>query len=198
MGYSELYRGEELEKPREGLDVIEKVFEPLDIYLHGITSNPMILDIAKKAIVGGSDEFMNDDESDIELTEIAVAIPIPDSKSIDILHGNGHPLDDVKVSFAYQSGEGEGIRTTTFRSAYTVSDKMVRADELDEKALADGDGDLYKFFQDKGKGTPMVRKVRRTEEETATPPVAAPVENPQPVAKQTSLKISSVVEDFLG
>jgi hypothetical protein len=149
-------------------------------------------------------------EEDMELAEIAIAVQIKGSSTIDSLY-RGYPLRDLE--FAYQRGEGEGVRTENFfnsHSAYNSSSATIKMDNMSEKALAPDEGDLNAFLQEKGKGVAMQvkRKVQRDEEATVNAPhVPEPpsVETPQPTTpspKQTSLsggrKLSDIVEGFLG
>jgi hypothetical protein len=214
--YSELYLGDELVKLRDGFEVLERVVDSsglkdLELYLYGITSDPFILDIAKEAIINSGEEFLGEDgepvvnEGDIELNEIAIAIAIPNSDHIDILYGRGFPLQDL--SFAYQAGDGEGIRTLGFYNAFTQSG-AVKIDKLGDKALAETDMYLDAFLKDKGKGLAMQvnRKVQRTEEATVDAPHAAEPPKPEvpnpaestPRAASTTRNLSAIVEKFLG
>lgn len=220
--YSELYLGDELIKLRDGLEVLERVVDydalkEMNLWLYGIVTDEFVLDVAKEAIINSREEFMDDEgeptlsESDVELTEIAVAVPITSSDSIDILYGRGYPLRDLE--FAYQHGEGEGIRTENFFNSHSAynSSSTIKVDKMGEKALAEDEGDLNEFLQDKGKGTAMQvkRKVQRNEEATVEAPHVpeppkpeTPEPEPAPMPKQTSLKggikLSEIVEKFLG
>jgi hypothetical protein len=210
--YSELYLGDELTKLRDGLDVIRRVVDgediaQLDLYLFGIVTDKTILDAAKESLISAEEEGLNEIgdsslvEEDIELQEIAVAIPVYSSDAIDILHGSGTTCDEL--SFVYQT-ENEGIRTKEFSKTQT----KIRIDKLKEQALAKSKEDLYTYLQDKGKGSKMQisRKVERSEEATEQVPATEASATPsEPLAagvpKQTSLKVSTIkeiVEDFLG
>ena len=213
--YSEIYIGDELTKLRDGLEVLERfvdsdALKSLDLWLYGVVTDQYILDIAKEAIIANHEESLDEqdteaplDESDVELTEIAIAVPISYSSNIDVLYGRGYPLRELE--FAYQSGEGEGIRTLGFYNAYTTSGS-IKISDMGEKAVAESDMDLDEFLKDKGKGVAVQikRKVQRNEEATThAPHVAEPpkLETPKPVAKQTSLnttRLSDIVEEFLG
>lgn len=226
--YSELYLGDELTKLRDGLEVIERVVDgadivSLNIWLYGIVTDSFILDIAKEAIIADAEEFMDDNgdtdltESDVELTEIAVAVPISSPDVIDILHGRGYPCREL--DFAYQAGAVEGVRTKGFLSAHTSSARIT-ADNLKDQVIANGEDYLDSYLKEKGNKSVMtIRKtVNRDQEATehphpegtepevpaAAPEPTAPPATPTPPAtpsampKQTSLKLSSIVEDFLG
>jgi hypothetical protein len=234
--YSELYLGNELTKLRDGLEVIERVisgeqFKELDIWLYGIVTDDFILSVAKEAIIANAEEFIDEEgntsltEEEVKLIEIAIAIPLTSSDVIDSLHGRGYPVHDL--DFAYQTGEGEGVRTLGFFQAYTTSARLT-IDDLKEQAIADSDIDLDTYLKQKGnKGAVLQikRKVERNEEATATeqpptepkapaaptPPAPAPAPassesstaptptTPSPaMPKQTSLNLSKIVEDFLG
>jgi hypothetical protein len=217
--YSEVYIGDELTKLRDGLEVLERVVDSetlkdLDLWLYGVVTDPYLLDVAKEAIISNAEEFMNEEgsttleEGDVELAEIAIAVPINYSSHIDILYGRGYPLRELE--FAYQS-EGEGVRTLGFYNAYTTS-ASVKISDMGEKAIAESDSDLDEFLKDKGKGTAMQikRKVERSEEATTNAPhVPEPPKlktpQPEPPAEETprsaSLKVarlSDIVEEFLG
>ena len=218
MRYVELYSKEDLAKLRDGLEIIERVVDREDrpsdkIWLYGLCTDSLILNSAKEAIIDSAEDYMNDDgattlsENDVELTEIAIAIPVGTSDAIDILYGNGYPLREL--SFAYQAGEGEGVRTSSFTEAWK-SDRIGIGDLL-ELSLADTDLDLDDYLKEKGTGSRVQFKkpqVVRNEEATTTPTPAAPAAPPAPVApvqpgvpKQTSLKISTIseiLEGFLG
>ena len=225
--YSELYLGDELIKLRDGLEVLERVVDTdalkeINLWLYGMVTDEYILDVAKEAIINSREDFMDDNgeptvsESDIELTEIAIAVPIISSDSIDILYGRGYPLRELE--FAYQHGEGEGVRTTNFFNSHSAynSSSAIKVDKMGDQAFAVDEGDLSDFLQEKGKGAEMQvkRKVQRNEEATVDAPhvpeppkpEAPKPESPTPVApgmpKQTSLnggiKLSDIVEKFLG
>ena len=138
------------------------------------------------------------EESDIELTEIAVAVPISYSSSIDILYGEGYPIRQLE--FAYQSGEGEGVRTLGFFDAFTDLSK-IKISDMGVKAIAESDIDLDEFLKNKGNGSvaKIPRKVQRDEEATTgAPHVPEAPKLETPIPKQTSWKVSDVVEGFLG
>jgi len=201
MHYTELYSGDE-ERLKDGLTILERVVDRslLDIWIYGITSDPAILDVAKEAIVADTEgSELTLDESDIELTEVALALPAS-SDSLNLLLGSGYPLRDL--TFLYQGGEGEGIRDVTFSGSHTTSG-TVTIDKLGKRALAESNTYLDEFLRKRGSGTmaQIPKKVQRSEEATVNAPhVPEPpaLQTPQPVAKQTSLNISALVEDFLG
>ncbi len=201
--YSELYMGDELTKLRDGLEMLERVVDfdvirNLNIWLYGIVTDTNILDIAKASLADeensssiGGDLTVDVSESDVELYEIAVGVPITSTDSIDILYGRGVPLRDL--SFVYQAGDGEGIRTSSFLEAHNSD--TIRIDDMEIQAFADGEEEMYNFLNDKGNKTRVMkirRKVQRNEEATE----AEPVKGPTPISKQTSL--TAILENFLG
>lgn len=101
-GYAEIYIGDELTKLHAGLEVLERVVN-LELWLYGIVTEPVFLDVAKEAIIKDAAKFMNEnggaklEEGDIQLTEIAVAMPLSPS-SIDALHGRGYPLNEMEFA----------------------------------------------------------------------------------------------------
>ena len=191
MGYTEVYRPEDILKLHDGLEIIERFIEgselyALEMWLYGICNDEDILNVAKEAI-------LNIDEKDVELTEIAIAVRLS-ADHINLLYDRGFPLEDL--DFAYQSGDSEGIRTTGFRFA-SLSSVNLKISKLSELAFANNDYDLDDFLKDKGTGATLKLPVARNEEATTEEPVELGPEIP----KQTSLKVSnlkSIVEDFLG
>jgi len=199
-------------KLREGLELLETLdrdaVSELDLCLYGLTNDPQILDAAREAIASDSEDEIS--EEDVQLGEIAIAIPISSDK-IYALTGSGIKLKDEY--FAYPGGEGEGTRRGYFFSANYRP--VVTIHSFSHVALASSDSWVDDFLEKTGgKGvqpTQIKKKVQRTEEATQpgvpTPaepqvPVEAPPAAPAtPTPKQTSLNKSAVtrlVEDLLG
>jgi len=202
---------------REGLELLETLdrdaVRGLDLCIYGLTSDPQILDAAREAIASDSEDEIAED--DIQLGEVAVAIPIS-SDTIYALTGSGIKLKDEY--FAYPGGEGEGTRRGYFFSANYRP--VVTMHSFSHMALASSDSWIDDYLEKTGgKGvqpTQIKKKVQRTEEATQpgvpTPaepqvpveaPPAAPAAPTAPAAtpKQTSLNnaaVSRLVEDFLG
>jgi hypothetical protein len=219
--YSELYSDGDLIKLRDGLDILEthglveygNEITGMNIWLYGIVTDASILERAKEALIDSEEEFMDDlggptvSESDMTLTEIAIAVQIRGSGTIDTLH-RGYPLNEPEyLVFAYQRGEGEGVRTAKFNNA-GFSD-TITLDKMSKQALYPGEDELNAYLQEQGTGKQMQvkRKVQRNEEATVNAPhIPEPPKletpQPEPVAKQTSLahgrKLSDIVEGFLG
>jgi hypothetical protein len=217
--YSLLYQGNELPKIREGFDIFERALDnetlqTLDLQLYGLVTSEAILMAAKEAIAEVSEEFL--DESEIKLGEIAVSIPLSGTSSIDALLGSGLRL--LHLEFVYEHGDGEGVREGSFTDKTSTLNK----NDMTVMAIAAGTFSLDKFLQKEGTKSKMtVNKVQRDEEATVdaphTPepedanmdeplfneePTAPPAASTPPAApgvpKQTSLKISTIVENFLG
>jgi hypothetical protein len=207
--YAELYNGD-IQKLRDGLDVLDRVvssIDGLDIWLYGVVTNPTILAVSKGAIIqydeASFDEFDNPtlDESHVEVSEIGVYIRVsPDV--LDMLMGSGYPIADLP--FVYQEGEGEGVRTLFFSDSESVgSSDKIRISDLNEVSVAQSESYIDMYFMEKSKKLKVKinRNVNRTEEATEHPhPEGKEPEVPgaAPMPKQTSLKLSSIVEDFLG
>ena len=202
-------------KLREGLELLETLdrdaTRELDLYIYGLTDDPQILDAAREAIASDSEDEIT--EEDVQLGEIAVAIPIS-ADTIYALTGSGIKLKDEY--FAYSGGEGEGTRRSyMFSASYRP---VVTVHSFSHMALASSDSWIDDYLEKTGgKGvqpTQIKKRVQRTEEATQpgvpTPaPSQTPVEAPPATApaapaatpKQTSLNESAVtrlVEDFLG
>ena len=218
--FSELYPGDEL-KLRDGLDVLETHglveqgdIEALNLWVYGIVTDASILDYAKEALIS-SEEYLGDNgeptvgEEDMELAEIAIAVQIKSSNTIDYLY-RGYPLRHL--NFAYQQGEGEGVRTGSFSESDRVYDNspsaFIKLDQMSSQSVAKDEGALDEFLQEKGKGSLMQvkHKVQRNEEATTEAPhvpETPELQTPQPTEPHAaSLKvkrrISDIVEDFLG
>jgi hypothetical protein len=222
--YSELYNND-IDKLRDGLDILDRVVDSidgLDIWLYGIVTNPNVLEVARGAIIKYDEPSMDDhgnstlEDGDVQVTEIGVYLLVsPDV--IDMLNGSGYPLRDLR--FVYQEGDGEGTRNSLFSDSDSLSnDDTIRTSDMGEIAVAQSESYIDKYFTDKSNKLKVGinRKVRRNEEATEHPhPVgaqpeptapapaqpaanAAPVTPGAPVPKQTSLKLSKIVEEFLG
>jgi hypothetical protein len=206
--YLDIDEGQAL-KLREGLELLETLdrdaVKELDLCFYGLSSDPQILDAAREAIASDSENEVA--EQDVQIGEVAVAIPIS-SDTIYALTGSGIRLKDEY--FAYAGSGGEGTRRGYFFSAsYRPT---VTMHSFSHVALASSDSWVDDFLEKTGgknvAPTQIKEKVQRSEPATqpGTPTPAqpqVPVEAPPAAAtpKQTSLKDSSLgrlVEDFLG
>src|SRR5208282_851604 len=201
-------------KLREGLELLETLdrdaVRGLDLCLYGLSSDTQVLDAAREAIASDSEDEVA--EEDVQIGEVAVAIPIS-SDTIYALTGSGIKLKDEY--FAYAGAGGEGTRRGYFFSAnYRPT---VTMHSFSHTALASSDSWIYDYLEKTGgknvSPTEIKKKVQRTEEATqpgvptleapkvpvATPPAApaAPVA-PAGTQKRTSLSVERLVEDFLG
>ncbi len=196
---------EELAGLRESLSLLERLdiakIDTLDIYVYGMTKSPALLDAAREAVAGYSNEEIS--EEDVILTEIAIAIPLS-ADNLYYLMGSGLKLHREET-FSYIGGQGEGPREVNF--GYATFRPQVTLADFEHIAMADSNGYLDRFLTKYGVGAPaqIKKKVRRDEE--ATQPVPTPVQPPAtpatatPVPKQTSLNdaaVNRLVEDFLG
>jgi hypothetical protein len=199
---------ERLSKLHEGIELIESVdreaFRNLDLHVYGITNNPQIIDAAKEAIAEDSDVA----EQDVQLAEVAVAIPLS-SDIIYYLTGSGLTLR--REEFAYMGSGGEGVRTMSF--AFSHYRPKVVLNYFSKLAVASSVNDLYDFLRKEGSNKPamVTQNVRRTEEATQ-PGIPAPEQPAAPqqpatapqaqMPKQTSLlgglKLSDVLDEFLS
>jgi hypothetical protein len=183
---------ERLSKLHEGLELIESVdreaFRNLDLFIYGITNNAQIIDAAKEAIAEDADVT----EQDVQLAEVAVAIPLS-SDIIYYLAGSGLTLR--REDFAYMGTGGEGVRTMSF--AFSHYRPKVTLGYFGKLAVASSDAWLDDFLRKEGSGKPaaVTPNVRRTEEATqpGVPPAPTPVTPQTP--KQTSL--ASLLDEFL-
>ena len=203
---------------KRGLEIISHVKDEdeddkaLDIYLYAMVNNQFLVDIAKEAIISSTEDFLDDDgnalleEKDIDLSEIGMAIPLS-ADNLYALFGSGWEI--YSMDFAFQMGDGEGVRTLGFHNANTVTGR-VRFDELGAIALANGDLYIDEFFKAKGQGTPMKvnREIKRTEEATTpAPKPAIPSKHELTQADKDEmkrmgitggLKLAEIVDEFLG
>jgi hypothetical protein len=199
---------EKLHAILDGLGLIEQVrtvagSDHLDLCLYGVTHDAGILDAAKEAI---ADEMNDADvpgtfsEKDVNLTEIAVAIPL----SSDVLYALlGSGLKLKKENFVYPSPD-EGLRELNFRHANFQA--VANAKKFSTMAIGESDAWLDSFFKQFATQPKPAPEVRRNEEAilpTSAIPEAAPKEIPPPISpKKTSLKtkfnIASALDEFLG
>lgn len=154
---------ERLSNLHEALELIESVdreaFHNLDLHIYGLTTNPQIVDAAKEAIAEEAEAA----EEDVQLSEVAVAIPL----SSDIIHylaGSGLILR--REDFAYVGGGGEGVRTMSF--TFSHYKPRVTLSYFNKLAIASSDAWLDDFLRKEGSGKPatVTQNVRRTEEAT--------------------------------
>jgi hypothetical protein len=197
-----------LSKLYDGLDVLESIaldaVHDLDLFLYGLTQSESIIDAAKEAIADDADL----DESDVQLSEVAVAIPIS-GDSIRALMGSGFRAR--QEDFAYMGTEGEGIRAKSFVLSHYKP--VLAVSEFSQMALAQSDAWLDDFLKQYGNKQPaeIKQNVRRTEEATQPGVPAAPaaptMPPPTPAAapaihmqsSQTGgLKLADILENFLG
>lgn len=195
-------------KLREGLELLETLdrdaIKEFDLCLYGLTNDPSVLDAAREAIASDSEDEIT--ENDVQLGEVAVAIPI-NSDAIWALTGSGIKLR--KESFVYPGGEGEGPRSGYFFSAQYHP--TVTMHSFSHMALASSDSYIDRFLQQVGgKGvvtTQIKKKVQRSQDATRpVPTIEAPDQATPPatataVPKQTSLNdaaVNRLVDDFLG
>src|SRR5271170_3696597 len=177
---------ESLSKLHAGLTLLEQVdrdaMRTLDLFLYGLTNNPEIVDAAKEAIADDAEV----EESDVQLTEVAVAIPMG-SDIIYYLDGSGLILR--REDFAYMGSGGEGIRQMSLASSHAWLDDFLRK-------------------EGSGQAATVKQNVHRTEEATqpgvpeqqAAPPAPAAPQAPaqQQIPKQTSLRtLASLLDEFL-
>lgn len=190
-------RPEDLDKLHEGLKLLEMVDRDavagLDLYVYGISNNAQIVDAAKEAIADDAEL----DESDVQLSEVAVAIPLSSDTSYYL---NGSGLILRREDFAYLGGGGEGVRTLSF--AFAHYHPRVTLSYFSKIALASSDAWLDEFLRKEGTNKPaqITQNVRRDEEATQPAVPAAPAAPPAPqptgregvaqMPKQTSLDLS--------
>jgi hypothetical protein len=211
---------EQLHKLHDGLEMLEMLdrdaMEAFDLHLYGITKDPSVLDAAREVIADDAEGEMS--EEDVQLSEIAVAIPLG-ADTVYAFGGSGIKLKNE--SFAYMES-AQGIRTGYFLSANWRP--TVALSQFSQLALASSDSWLDDFFRQYGNKEPaeIKQNVRRSEEATQpgvpapapVPPAPAPEPTetaapapppatpPPAIPKQTSLhgglKLVDVLEDFLG
>jgi hypothetical protein len=191
---------ESLSKLHAGLTLLEQVdgdaIRTLDLFLYGLTTNAEIVDAAREAIADDAEV----EESDVQLTEVAVAIPMS-SDIIYYLDGSGLILR--REDFAYMGSGGEGVRTLSFTFAHYKP--RVTLSYFTKLALASSNEWVDDFLRKEGsgQGASVTKNVHRTEEATqpGVPPEATPTQAPastqpaQQMPKQTSL--ASLLDEFL-
>jgi hypothetical protein len=189
---------ERLSHLHEGLELLEMVdrdhVAEMDLCLYGITSDPQVLDAAREAIADEAEL----DESDVQLTEVAVAIPIS-SDTIYALTGSGIRLKNEE--FSYLGSGGNGIRSMSFTFAHYKP--TVNLNAFSKVGLASSSSWVDDFLRKEGNKQPakITPNVHRTEEATQPAPVAPTQpqqpQQPQPgMPKQTSLD-SAFFDQFL-
>lgn len=186
---------ERLSEIHAGLELIEQVnkeaVRDLDLYVYGLTDNYQIVDAAKEAVAEDSEVT----ESDVQLAEVAVAIPLS-SDIISYLAGSGLKLR--REDFAYMGSGGEGVRTMSF--AFAHYKPTVVLGYFSKLAVASSDGWLDDFLAKEGTGKPaqVTQNVHRTEEATqpgVPPATQPPAPQGQQMPKQTSL--NKFIDEFL-
>ena len=187
---------ERLSRLHEGLELLEMVdreaMHSLDLYLYGISNNAQLLDAAREAIAD-SEEL---EEQDIQLSEIAVAIPLG-ADTIYALMGSG--IRAKREDFAYIGSAGEGVRSMSF--AFAHFKPQIALSAFSKLALASSDSWIDDFLRQEGSGqqAKITPAVHRNQEATQPAPVAPA--NPQPaqpaqaMPKTTSLR--AILDDFL-
>lgn len=205
MEYFEVGK-KELVALMDGLTLIERLardeVNEMALYLYGVTSDPIILAEAKESIMDSAEEYWDEEgnttlaEEDISLPEIAIAMPLS-ADALYALLGSG--LDNTNLTFAYNTGGGEGARTSYFSASYRGRVRIT-LQRLGKMALAKEDFNLRDFLAKNGSGQPMAiqKKTQRTEPAVAPAPVTT---TPTAVAGTENIKASSirqVLEDFLG
>jgi hypothetical protein len=211
---------QELHALREALPILERIqvgalSDRLEVYLYGVTKSPAILDAAKEAIAKTYYDAPEEiDESDVELTEIALAVPLS-SDTLYYLTGSGLKLR--KGEFAYKVQEGGGVKDGNL--LYADFKPQVSIHDFSHIGISNSDQHANEFLSkhSTAPGAQIKKNIRRTEEATqpgapapappkpkaqpaqAAPAPAAPAA-PQP--KQTSVhgavKLRDLLEDFLG
>ena len=180
---------ERLSKLHDGLELMEmldrETMRSLDLHIYGVTNNPQILDAAREAIAE-SEELA---EEDVQVAEVAVAIPIS-ADTIYALLGSGIRLS--REDFTYMGTGGEGVRTMSFTFAHYKA--TVNIGYFSKVALASSESWLDDFLRKEGTNKPaqVTPAVHRTQEATqpGVPPPAIP--------KQTSEKLSRFLDAFLN
>jgi hypothetical protein len=196
--YIELNK-ERLMRLHEGLEILEMVdrdaIGEMNLCVYGLTSDRQILDAAREAIADEAEL----DENDVQLTEIAVAIPIS-SDTIYALTGSGIRLKDEE--FVYLGGGGKGPRSLSFTFAHYKP--TVNLNAFSVLGLASSESWVDDFLMKEGNKQPaqITPNVHRTQEATQPGAPAAPAQHPQQpqqpqpgMPKQTSL--SAFLDDFL-
>lgn len=175
-----------LAKLHDGLELLEELdrdaMRDFDLHIYGISTNPQLIDSARESIAE-SEELA---EEDVQLVEIAVAIPI-NADTIYALKGSGIRM--TREEFAYMGSGGEGIRSLSFVFGH-YKPKIVLP-YLSRVAIASSGSWLDDFLRKYGTGqaAAVTPAVHRTEEATQ------PGVPPAPAPKTT---LSSLLDNFLS
>ena len=205
MEYFEVGK-KELVALMDGLVLIERVSRDnaseLSLYLYGVTNDPTLLGEAKAAIIDSAEDYWDEEgnstlsDEDVSLPEIAIAIPLS-ADTLYTLLGSG--LDNTNLTFAYNTGGGEGARTSYFQGPYRGRVRIT-LQRLSKVALAEEDFRLRDFLAEHGSGQLMAIQKKTQRTEPAVAPTPAPP-NPTAAASTENIKASSirqVLENFLG
>ena len=190
---------EDLLKLRDGLEILDRLDNDnrQQIYLYGISQDPIVLDAAREAIAEKADDPAVTEEG-IQLGEVAVSIPLS-ADGIYALTGSGLKLDSGQDEFAYRT-EGEGVRV--IEASWSRVKASVTVADFTRIALASDSIYLNRFLTQRGTNTPATiqREVKREVPAVSAPPAATPGAAPAsaPQQKVTSLRIKDIVEDWLG
>jgi len=187
---------EQMLRLREGLELLETLdrdaIHEIDICFYGLTNDPSVLAAAREVIASEQDDE-NVSEEDVELGEIAIAIPLS-SDVIYYLTGSGLKLRDEY--FSYPGVEGEGPRRNYL--GYAHYHPTVTTHSFQHMALALSDSWVDDYLQKVGGhgavATRIKKKVQRSEEATQPVPVIeqkTPGQLPAGQPKQTSLKVTA-------
>lgn len=192
---------DDLLKLRDGLEILDRIREEdtkQNVFLYGISNDTVILDAAREAIAENMDDPAVTEDT-IQLAEVAVCIPLS-GDVIYALTGSGMKLDQGDDEFAYRGGKGEGIRVVGFN--WSRVKPVVTVGDFSKMALANDSVWLDRYLAQRGTNTPAAIQKEVKREAPATVPAALPTPGaapaPAPVQKQTSLKIATVVENWLG
>jgi hypothetical protein len=194
---------QDLHKLRDGYELLERIDHEtlwdMGYCVYGISEDPAVLDAAREAIAANYEEEV--DESDVEISEVAVAIPLSSDK-LYYLTGSGLKLH--REEFAYRGQGGEGIKSENFALSHYKPGVTIHS--FSHLALAESSSWLDDFLKRHGSGakTQIKEEVKRTEEamQPGVVPPALPGAPPKPMGKQTSLQgkmlFADFLEDFLG
>jgi hypothetical protein len=194
--YYETVTEEDLLKLRDGLMIMGRVIRDSgtdmpNLWLYGLTDDPIIIDAAKEAIAEMADDEAVTEET-VKLAEIAVGIAANED-TIYYLTGSGLILRKDEI-FTYLGGKGEGYRQLDFNWSHIKP--TVNLSHFKRIALANDDAWLDRFLQQYGSKIPAEIQKQVTREIPATAPTAPAPQVPQ--QKQTSLNVENVVEKWLG
>jgi hypothetical protein len=184
---------DDLLKLRDGLEILDRLRDPAfddrgKVYFYGVSTDVVVLDAAREAIAEYADDPAITEDS-ITLGEVAVCLPIS-GDVIYALTGSGMKLDSTEDEFAYRTGT-EGPRILSFR--WSRVKPVVTVADFTKMALANDSVYLDRYLAQRGTNTPgqIKKEVKRENPATASPLVP-------PVQKQTSLKVSDLLEAWLG